>query len=442
MQDLLNQENGGIKDDDIENFTSGDEEFLDRSVFDMNFENAESILRGKQFFFNHSYDIINKKDSISNNKLSLVNELSFEDKYFQYDQNSPSSDYFGDSFTSRVSDRVTLEDFRTKIYIEYLNNLLGEISFGINYTDVNYGYDSVVLLSNEMIPNRIQANYPGIDASYNKNLNSISLKSKASLNLSDEFVGSYIDAELGVKINNDIKIAGGINVSSQLPNYNYLLYQSDYTNYNWYNFNEFRNVNTQQLRFNIESKKLLNASLDISNIENYTYFNLDEINSNDVKVIKPQQYNNSLQYLRLKVEREFKVGKFALDNTIMYQNVISDVEVLNVPTFITRNTLYYSNYIFKKAMQLQTGVTFNYFTEYNMNGYDPLLSEFYTQNSTSIGGFPRLDFFINAKVRQTRIFLKAEHFNSSFTGYDYFSAPNHPFRDFTIRFGLVWDFFL
>ena len=53
-----------------------------------------------------------------------------------------------------------------------------------------------------------------------------------------------------------------------LPNYNYLLYQSDYTNYNWYNFNEFRNVNTQQLRFNIESKKLLNASLDISNIDN------------------------------------------------------------------------------------------------------------------------------------------------------------------------------
>ena len=29
-------------------------------------------------------------------------------------------------------------------------------------------------------------------------------------------------------------------------------------------------------------------------------------------------------------------------------------------------------------------------------------------------------FFINAKVRQTRIFLKAEHFNSSFTGYEYF----------------------
>ena len=53
-----------------------------------------------------------------------------------------------------------------------------------------------------------------------------------------------------------------------------------------------------------------------------------------------------------------------------------------------------------------------YFTKYNMNGYDPLLAEFYTQNDSEYGGFPRLDFFINAKVRQTRIFLMAEHFNS------------------------------
>jgi hypothetical protein len=442
MQDLLNQENGGIKDEDIENFTSGDEEFLDRSVFDMNFENAENILEGKRFFLNHSYDIISKKDSISNNRLTIVNQVSFEDKYFQFYQNSTSSTYFGDAFTSRINDKVTLEDFKTKVYVEYINNILGEIGFGINYTDVNYGYNSVVLFSDETIPNRIKANYLGLDVSYNKTFKSISLKSKASLNLSDEFVGSYIDAELGLKLNDDIIVSGGINISSKLPNYNYLLYQSDYINYNWYNLNEFKNINTQQLRFNIESQKFFNASLDISNIENYTYFNLQEINEDGVRIIKPEQYTSSLQYLRLKAQREFKVGNFALDNTIMYQNVISDTDVLNVPTLITRNTLYYSNHVFKKAMQLQTGITFNYFTEYNMNGYDPVLAEFYTQNTTKIGGFPRLDFFINAKVRQTRIFFKAEHFNSSFTGYDYFSAPNHPYRDFTIRFGLVWDFFL
>ena len=77
-----------------------------------------------------------------------------------------------------------------------------------------------------------------------------------------------------------------------------------------------------------------------------------------------------------------------------------------------------------------------------MDGYDPLLAEFYTQNQAMLGDFPRLDFFINAKVRQTRIYLKAEHLNASFTGYDYFSAPNNPYRDFNIRFGIVWNFFL
>ena len=71
-----------------------------------------------------------------------------------------------------------------------------------------------------------------------------------------------------------------------------------------------------------------------------------------------------------------------------------------------------------------------------MNGYDPVLAEFYTQNDKSLGGFPRLDFFINAKIKQTRIYLKAEHFNSSLTGYNFYSTPNVIYRDFGIRFGL------
>ncbi|WP_282043541.1 putative porin [Winogradskyella flava] len=441
MQDLLNQENGGLLDDEVESFTSGDEDFIDRSVFDMNFDNAESILVGKRFFLNQFYDIIKKNDSINKNSLAIVNMISFEDKYYQYKQTSPANDYFGDSFTSSINDKVTLENFRTSLNIEYYNNIIGDVSFGISYTDVNYGYNGVVLFPDESIPNRVKSNFLGLNASYSKTINSVSLRSDASLNLSDEFVGSYIDSELSMKLNEDILLKGGIYINSKLPNFNYLLYQSDYINYNWYNFEDFRNINTQQLKFSINSDKYLNANLDISNIENYTYFNLNSVIDTN-KVIRPEQYNESLQYLRLKLQKEFRFGNFALDNTIMYQNVVSDEDVLNVPDLITRNTLYYSNQIFKKAMTLQTGVTLNYFTKYKMNGYDPLLAEFYTQNETRLGGFPRLDFFINAKVRQTRIFLKAEHFNSAFTGFDYFSAPNHPYRDFTIRFGLVWDFFL
>lgn len=132
---------------------------------------------------------------------------------------------------------------------------------------------------------------------------------------------------------------------------------------------------------------------------------------------------------------------FALNNTVMYQNVTQDSQVLNVPQLVTRNTLYFSSDVFKKAMFLQTGVTFKYFTAYNMNGYNPVLGEFYVQNKEELGGYPLLDFFINARIQQTRIYLKAEHFNASFSGYDYYAAPNYPYRDFVIRFGLVWNFF-
>ena len=64
------------------------------------------------------------------------------------------------------------------------------------------------------------------------------------------------------------------------------------------------------------------------------------------------------------------------------------------------------------------------------------------QNNKLIGNFPRIDFFINAKIQQTRLYLKAEHINSSLTGYDYYSAPSYPYRDFSVRFGLVWNFFM
>ena len=222
-----------------------------------------------------------------------------------------------------------------------------------------------------------------------------------------------------------------------MPNYNYLLYQSDYINYNWDNSNIFKNINTKQIAVSLQSNKLANITLDYTNIDNYTYFTKNSDNQ-----VKPFQHQTTINYLRVKANKEFSYGKFALDNTIMYQQVINGEHVLNVPQIISRNTLYFSDHLFKNAMFLQTGITLNYFTEYNMNSYDPLLAEFYTQNEIKIGAFPRLDFFINAKIRQTRIYLKAEHFNSSLTGYNYYSAPNYPYRDFTVRFGIVWNFFL
>ncbi|MDA8874515.1 putative porin, partial [Winogradskyella sp.] len=405
MQDLLNQENGGITDADVQRFISGTEEIKDRSVFDPNFENAENTLEGKRFHLEQVYNLLTKKDSVNTLGLSITNTISFQDKFYEYNQTTAANDFFGTSFNNTIEDRVALEDFYTDFGISLKSNKLGNLDFSLNYNNINYGYNSLVNLNGQTISNRIKDDFFGFNGSYKNKIGKLSLTGSLGANLSDEIKGNFLSTDLDYPITKDINLEVGLNINSRLPNYNLLLNQSAYTNYNWDNKDSFSTINSQQLSAALKSNKYLNLSLDITNIDNYTFFDLESI-QNGVKVIKPRQYNQSIQYLRIKAQKEFRLGKFALDNTVMYQNVTSDDNVLNVPNVITRNTLYYTDEVFKKALKFQTGITLNFFTEYNGNGYDPLLAEFYTQNQTKIGAFPRLDFFINAKVRQTRIYIK------------------------------------
>lgn len=436
-QDLMNQENGGLQDNQLENFESGAEEFLDRSILEVNFENAESMLRGKRLYLDHQYSIVRKKDSLSKNKLSVGHVVSFEDKYFQYDQSNAITSYFGDAFKSTsLKDRATLENFYNQLSLNYSNDIIGDLQFNVSSNNYNYGYDKVVVLNGNTIINRLKGDIFSAGGKYRKQFKNFEFQGELGLNVSGDFEGNFLKAQATFNLNKDFSAIASINHSSKTPNYNALLYQSDYINYNWQN--SFNNIETQQLAFQLKSKKFANISVDYTTINDYTYFKTDELTSQ----VRAFQNTNSITYLRVKLEREIKFNKFALNNTVLYQNVQDENSVFNVPQLTTRNTLYYSSHLFKKAMYLQTGVTFNYFTKYYMNAYNPLLAEFYVQNEKEYGGYPRLDFFINAKIRQTRIFLKAEHFNSAFTGYNYYAAPNNPYRDFSVRFGVVWNFFL
>lgn len=437
MQDLLNEENGGLSDDNIPYFESGNPEFKDRAVLEVNFEDAENLLKGKRFHLDHSYHIIKPKDSLWDNKLFLGHIISFEDKYYEYNQ-TRENEYFGDAFQSRnLKDRVTLEDFNNQLSLNYHNNILGKLQFKVNHNNYNYGYNKVVVINDEYITNRLKGDVVSIGGKYEKNINKFSLFGEAGLNVSGDFEGNFFTGRASFSLNENNSIGAHINHNSTAPNYNYLLYQSVYKNYNWQT--NFNNIETQQLGFSLNSSWFGNVSLDLTTINDYAYFKKD--GSDDL--VKPFQTDQTINYLKLKWEKGFNfLRKFTLYNTVMYQNVQNDGLVFNLPELTTRNTLYYSNHFFKRALFLQTGVTFSYFTEYYMNAYDPLMAEFYVQSNQQYGGFPRLDFFVNAKIQQIRIYLKAEHFNSAWTGYDYYSAPNYPYRDFVVRFGVVWNFFL
>jgi hypothetical protein len=436
IQNIENQENGGITDVMVDEFETENSEFNDRSRFEVNFEDADNKLSAKRFYINHYYNVFRQQDSISNYKLSVGHTANLEDKKYQFNQTTANV-FFGDAFKSSVKDEVRLEQFYSQGYVSFETENLGAVTAHVGYTDYNYGYNSIVNLSTGYVPNRLKSGFASYGLSYKNQFGKMKLKSDFKSNLSETHKGHLFKATLDYEFKSDFVAKAKILVNETLPDFNYRLYQSDYKNYNWFNLG-LKTQQVQTIAAEIDAKKYVTLKASYTTLNNYTYFGLNATTNS----VSPFQEDASIKYLKLAVNKEVKYKKFALDNTVQYQSVAQSNDVLNVPEFIVRSTLYYTDALFDKNLFLQTGFIFNYFTAYKMNAYDPLMSEFYVQAEEEYGAYPRIDFFVNAKVRNARIYLKAEHFNSSFTGNNFYSAPNYPYKDFTVRFGVVWNFFL
>ncbi len=263
--------------------------------------------------------------------------------------------------------------------------------------------------------------------------------------------------DISKKVFNNFNILSKYQFRSIPPNFNFSLYQSDYIDYNWKNLDlENQSFSTFSIKF--EHLKWGYLVGEWNKLNKYMYFlNITPLTSKNEKMqILPTQQNEEIEYFKIRFFQNLEFGKFSFVNTVQYQKVnqVDDPNLsftplaLNVPEWLTRNTIAYSTDLFNKALYIQTGFSFKFFTDFYADQYNPLLGEFVSQNNVKIGEYPLVDFFLNAKVQQTRVFLKIEnlsgkieHLLNEDAKYDYYAAPYTPYRDFSIRFGLVWNFF-
>jgi hypothetical protein len=327
-----------------------------------------------------------------------------------------------------------------KFGVAYENTTLGKFQFFIDDFRSNYYYNQVLIFDDRIIPSSLSQNINNVGGQYEYRKNKWNGNFLYSRSITNQSL-SNLNGKLQYDIDDENQLTFQYQNINKLPNNNYNLYQSSYVAYNW--LNDFKNEKINTLNVNATTP-WVNTSLQFSILNDHLYFadisSIQQIIEKS-QIIAPTQYDGTINYLSVKVSKELKFGKFALDNTFLYQKVEQQDAILNVPEIVTRNTLYFTNYFFKKALYLQTGIVFNYFTSYYANEYNPVIGEFFVQENKKIGNFPNLDFFINARIQRTRIYFKAEHFNSSLTGNNFYASPNNPYRDFTIRFGLVWNFF-
>lgn len=439
-QDFLNGENGGVRD--ILDFESEDTRYDNRARLDVFFRDAESFLRGKRLFLDHHFRV--NKTAGSHN-LNVFHRFNYERKFFEFDQPTLTTalpqggtlQRFGPAYvTGNLKDQTRYNGMHNRAGLSYENPRWGTLGvFGDDFR-FNYYFGRILITDGQVNAGSLSDAFQTMGAFYKLDRGPLLLQAELFNAVANQNARS-VSAEAAYRWRSDVLISGFVKQQSRVPNHLYQLHQSSYMAYQW--TNAFKNEKVLEFGFGAKSP-WVNVAGRFSTLNDHLYFSNDD-SSGEQLLSSPKQYSGTISLVSLRAEKEFRLGKWALDNSVLYQQVGQDDPVLNLPDFVLRHTLYFSDHYFKRALYIQTGLTFQYFSGYYADDYNPLIGEYSVQSQKKVGDYPVVDFFVNARIRQTRLFFKLEHFNASFTGNNFLNSPNYPYRDFVLRFGLEWNFF-
>jgi len=438
-QKIDNQENGGLTDSSVTEFIDDSSEFSSRANIDVNLFNSESFYKTTRYYYEHELRILSSKDSLQQNlkNLKIGHSINIENR--EYEFVSEDTDYFDNNasiFGTRTNDSTFDEsEFNTvknQVYLKFNSPwVLGNFKvFGTLY-NTSHSYDTSNTVNSITIPRDNDVDYTSIGATWNGTYKKVYLNAYAEQVVDGGDLGNNLNVYTGFSLKNNGYIQAGLQLKSSAPNSNTILSQSNFSNLNWDNTNTFDNEVSRIFYSNVKTK-WINADIYLHQLENYTYFNATSI---------PVQFDETIDYLKIKVSNGLSFGKFHLNNSILFQKVTQGEEAFRVPDLVTRNVFYYEDYFFKgDPLFAQIGISFKYFSKYFANDFNPVLNEFYIQDTSKIGGFPTFGVFVNSQIRRTRIYFKVENITASLTGRDYFASPNQPTNDLTIRLGVEWNF--
>ena len=176
--------------------------------------------------------------------------------------------------------------------------------------------------------------------------------------------------------------------------------------------------------------RLFSLNVSVENITQHVYFNSAAL---------PAQFSGNIQVLAANFKQDFHVGKFSLENNIVYQ-VSSQQNVLPLPTLVLYHNLYFHDKWFN-VLSIQLGANVRYHTAYYAPAYMPATGQFYSQSTTLIGNYPVVNAYANFHLKRTRFFIEYYHVNQKFMDGAYFSMPGYPINPSITRLGISWNFY-
>jgi len=424
-------ENGGILADSLFEFG----ENITKSTIAVNLLDAHSQGSNQSYYLRQSIDV---GKNISREINDTVNKIEFIPKYrfahtivYQnwskyYIDNSPdtsnylmflndasyTSNYtYSDKLTNKI-DWTNLRDSvrkKTKVKLS-LNHELNR--YKQNETDSNF---SNIIFSGQLSNNKLSKIHWKVNGAYCiYGGNRDDINTALHLDLKNK--------EFSNQLNLD---AGSVLRTSSLM---HSIYSGNH--FQWKN--KFLKVRYDfiKLSYLIEKYKF-SVGLKASQFQNFIYNN---------EMAMPEQDSGLVNVISGLLVKDFRWRKLGVRNTLIFQ-YSGDSSVLNVPSVLSYHALYYENWIFKNALYFQAGFDVFYNTAYFANDYMPSTGLFYLQSTKKVGNYPYLNFFINFKVKQARVFFKIEHLNQGYMGNVYYSVPHYPMPDRSFKVGISWLFY-
>tara|TARA_A100001011_G_scaffold312896_1_gene330535 strand:- start:7699 stop:9588 length:1890 start_codon:yes stop_codon:yes gene_type:complete len=426
-QKLEKHESGGLSLTSISDFESQDPVFNERSKLNVKFEDAINVYFQRDFYSHNRFKLSDNKKNFSLNH--TLHYVTVNNSYNQ----SLINNYYGGLIggITTVDDKFKFRSINNKISFDISNFIFDFAEIGL----INFNYEYFNLNSSN---EKIKENSNLFSLKLTKNFKILDLDFDLQKKISGDRIGDRLKVVLkpAKRYNLDLNIK--LSSVKSHPGLIYDNYYSGFSGLNWTNRNDL--INTSSILINYINKKFGQFSLSGSIINNYVYVSTQ---NSDIESYIPQinQAEFDIKLFKLKYVKNFIFGKFSMNNSLLIQDVNQNDNVLNIPDFVYRNSFFITEKIFKNVLEIQSGFNFKIFSKFFINEYNPVISTFHIQDNRKIGGFPIIDFFLNAKIRQTRLFFIFEHINSSLSENNFFTTPSIPYRDSNFRFGLNWNLF-
>lgn len=431
-QNVNNQENGGIVDDDL--FMSGEKQIKNRQYALVNLQATNSKYSYRRYYLSHQFTPFNSEKFPFRIRHTLFNQGN---KYY-YHQDNIENYWF-----VNPQDLINGFPLSTKKYSNNFSNTVSlvfdnerfKLDAGVRYQNLKFGITDNIL-SNIDMPSELKENRIGAVGNIQiKLFDKFQLKSFLEISKGSQF-GNYLRTTNNVKFEpiKDYFVDAKVNFQSSYPSFNYLANTSIYRNFNYF-LADAKNQSVTEIGGSVHLKWFQSQLFaNYFRIDNYAYFGSDS---------KPNQSSNSLNISQIGGDATFSYGRFHLNTRLQIQNVLTNKELMPLPSVIGRADFFFQSKAFKGAAEIQTGVKVYYFSKFASREYFPVLNEYILprDNSFSIGGQPIADLYFNMKVKKMFFFIEGQQIGTLISHNKAYAFPHYPIYDFRLNIGIVWYLF-